>query len=358
MKLGFVITNISFSGAQNVFNALIGELQNRGHRIYVFATNERADIKEIDSRIYGLLEESGVRYIGQLKKVQKINRYVKDLNLDALVAFGFNSNIKAIIASLYTRIPVFISDRMDPKSFPGKTDYLLRFQRWALYRFSTGLIVQTQEIKQFYNERMQRKISVIPNPVRVPSSVCYANQEREKIIVTVTRLDEKQKNLLHLINSFDDFYKNHNDYSLAIVGDGPDKAVLQRRICELGLEKVIKLTGRIDNPSSFVKTCDFFTLVSIHEGMPNALIEAMSLGIPCVVEHFSGGAAEELIENEVNGLLLPTHDQTSLVTAFDRLAKSEDLKIKLGNNAYKINHELALPRIAEQWERIIQKTVS
>lgn len=120
MNIGFVITNISFSGAQNVFNAVTAELENRGHSITILATNETKDISAKKSNIYGLLSSEGGRYGKQLKKVISIRKIAKEKELDALVSFGFNSNIKTILAGIKSGVPVIVCDRMDPRHSPEK----------------------------------------------------------------------------------------------------------------------------------------------------------------------------------------------------------------------------------------------
>lgn len=356
MRIGFVITNVSFSGAQNVFNAITTELERFGHEIFVFATNETADINQKNENTYGLLSSEGGRYTKQIKKVQQLCFLAKEKQIDAYVSFGFNSNIKTILAGILTKIPTVISDRMDPRNSPGKKAYFLRLERWILYRFASGFVVQTNEIKNFFSASLQKKTYIIPNPVRSKQSINVVCQERKKVIATVTRLDERQKNLVHLIESYAFFQKVHPEYSLAIVGDGPDIKMLQDKALEYGVSDKVEFTGNIEDPIQFIADTDIFTLVSWHEGMPNALIEAMSIGLPCVVEHFSGGAAEELIENDKNGILLPKHNKEELVNALCRVCENKGLKRRLGNNAYKINEQLSLEKISRMWENVIKQS--
>ena len=91
--------------------------------------------------------------------------------------------------------------------------------------------------------------------------------------------------------------------------------------------------------------------------MPNALIEAMSIGLPCVVEHFSGGAAEELISDGVNGILLPEHNEEALVNAWCNVCENIDFKKKIGNRAFDINQALALDTLIKKWEIAISETI-
>ena len=355
MRIGFIITNISFSGAQNVFNSVTSELSKRGHEIYILATNESNDFTDISERRYGLKSNKGSRYMRQIRRIVGIKEVALKHELDCMVAFGFNSNIKGIIASKLCHIPVVICERMAPDALTNK---LLKLERALVYPKADGYIFQTKEIRNFFGKKIQKKSFIIPNPVREETKDCVATRDRKKIIATVTRLDEKQKNLLHLIRSFKEFHVVNPDYRLLIIGDGPDNELIQKEIRNCNLNEVVELAGRVERPLDYIADTDIFTLVSYHEGMPNALIEAMSIGLPCVVEHFSGGAAEELIVDGVNGILLHSHSQKQLVEALSMLVKNVKLKEKIAINAYNINETLALDKIVSMWEKAIYCVVS
>ena len=355
MRIGFIITNISFSGAQNVFNSVTSELSKRGHEIYILATNESNDFTDISERRYGLKSNKGSRYMRQIRRIVGIKEVALKHELDCMVAFGFNSNIKGIIASKLCHIPVVICERMAPDALTNK---LLKLERALVYPKADGYIFQTKEIRNFFSKKIQKKSFIIPNPVREETKDCVATRDRKKIIATVTRLDEKQKNLLHLIRSFKEFHVVNPDYRLLIIGDGPDNELIQKEIRNCNLNEVVELAGRVERPLDYIADTDIFTLVSYHEGMPNALIEAMSIGLPCVVEHFSGGAAEELIVDGVNGILLHSHSQKQLVEALSMLVKNVKLKEKIAINAYNINETLALDKIVSMWEKAIYCVVS
>lgn len=357
MKLFFVITQLSNSGAQNVLHSVIGELKHRGHDIYTIATAEGANVTNLEEKVFGIKKAQAKVFFSQFAVSADLRKMIKTEKPDAVIAFAFNTNIKCLVAGLGLKTPIIICDRMDPKNAPSKDEKLLRFERWLLYRFADGMIQQTEEIKNFYSPELRSRAYVVHNPVRVQSQVCAVDTKRENTIVTVARLDEKQKNLMYLLDAFCDFNNICPGYRLLLLGDGPDKEKLENYTEKLGISDCVEFAGKVDNPTEIVCKCKMFVFISYHEGMPNALIEAMSVGMPCIVERFGGGAGEELIENGENGLFLKEHNKADLVSAMLRLAEDEELQKKLGKNAYRINQTHALPEIVNKWEAAIKRII-
>ena len=138
-------------------------------------------------------------------------------------------------------------------------------------------------------------------------------------------------------------------------GDGPDKAKYEKLIKELGMEEKVILFGRVENVSERLKDVEIFVLTSKFEGMPNALIEAMATGLPCISTDCGGGGAAALIENGVNGILIKQNDENAYVEALHKLADDENLRIEMGKEAYKINEKLDIEKIATMWEEAVVK---
>ena len=133
-----------------------------------------------------------------------------------------------------------------------------------------------------------------------------------------------------------------------MVGDGPDEEKFRDYIRNNGLEEKVTLPGR-QNVIDYLKNAQMFVMSSVFEGMPNSLIEAMASGIPCVSTDFGGGAAEYLINDHVNGLLVPENDEDALLAAMEEMAGDADLRKRVSDEAYKINERLEYNRIIAMW---------
>ena len=98
-----------------------------------------------------------------------------------------------------------------------------------------------------------------------------------------------------------------------------------------------------------------FVLSSDFEGLPNALMEAMALGLPCISTDCTGGGAATLIENEKNGLLVSRNERDELTKAMARIADNDKLAKKLGEEAIKIREKCSNGQITKEWLDYINK---
>lgn len=121
------------------------------------------------------------------------------------------------------------------------------------------------------------------------------------------------------------------DARLSLVGDGPDRGSLEAMVRSLGLTDAVTFTGGVgqDRIRSLYARADIFALPSFAEGLPVVLMEAMAMGIPVVSTHITG--IPELIQDGVNGLLVPASDEAALVDALRRLHDDAPLRRRLGS---------------------------
>lgn len=91
------------------------------------------------------------------------------------------------------------------------------------------------------------------------------------------------------------------------------------------------------------------------EGMPNSLLEAMSLGLPVIATDCPPGGAGEIIDDNVNGILVPVGDDVKMAEAMDKILSDNEFANKLGQNAHKIYKEFESDTVAKDWEDFIYK---
>jgi glycosyltransferase involved in cell wall biosynthesis len=161
-----------------------------------------------------------------------------------------------------------------------------------------------------------------------------------------------------LIRAFGDFHKTHPAHSLRIYGDGERKAELQALINELGLSDCAHLMGTSKTVLVDIADAQMFAMASDYEGMPNALAEAMALGIPCISTDCLGGGAAALIQDGINGILIPIGDEQALVESITKLAEDEALASQFGNEGKKLKHTLSVEAISQQWLNYITEVIS
>ena len=155
-------------------------------------------------------------------------------------------------------------------------------------------------------------------------------KDDQLVIGSVGRL-EPVKNFPLMIQAFSKLKIKHpNQLKLVLCGDGSVRSDLESLAQELNLSDDVIFTGRISNVNEWMQAFDIFTLSSDHEGLPNTLLEAMSLGKASVVTDV-GGSREVL--NSSCGYLTPAKDLTAYIEALDQLISNPESRLSMGLNA-------------------------
>ena len=173
-----------------------------------------------------------------------------------------------------------------------------------------GCVFQTKEAQEWFPERLQRKSKIIYNAVKEDFYHIERKPNRGEI-VTCGRLTE-QKNHAMLIAAFADVVKQYPYATLKIYGEGALRETLQQQINEAGLQDKALLMGATDNVGKALETADLFVLSSDYEGMPNALMEAMAAGVPCISTDCPCGGPRELFGENLKKKLVPCGDANQM----------------------------------------------
>ena len=177
---------------------------------------------------------------------------------------------------------------------------------------------------------------------------------KQNTIVAVGRLIE-QKNFFLLLEAFAEVCTVFPTYRLIIYGEGKLRKELEDKIEQLNLVGKVDLPGNKENIHVLMLNADFFVMSSDFEGMPNALIEAMCLGLPCISTKVSG--AIDLIQDKVNGYLVDRGDRNALVAAMSDLIVHKEKKRMIAEQAARIGEILDIDVIVKQWMEFINKGV-
>lgn len=345
MKIGLIIWRMAFSGAENVANALVQQFRQDGHEVHIILTSSN-NIPKNDCYTHNVTFE-GIPIIRIIKRSLAIRKIVKKESFDVVVGFGHIDSIHMLRALPFVKVTKVACERMDPATYPFKK--IQRIERNILYRMLDGIVLQTNYQKQYYDYIMNIKSVVIPNPVRNMKYVAAPISERKKELVTVARLDNAQKNHLFMFDCFEEFDKDHPGFILKLYGDGPDKKMYEKYISDHCMKDKIILCGNVDIPQKYTRTVTAFLLTSNHEGMPNALIEAMSMGLPCISTKCGGGGPEDLIKNWENGVLVNCGDKKNFVDALCKLADYPEEQLRIGKEARKITGKLSIKEVSAKW---------
>ena len=349
----FFIGTLTNGGAERVVSILSGKMAEQGMNVEILTYYDFPIFYQVHPkvRITCVEKETGTK--AKVKNFLWVRKYFKE-NADVLISFLAPFNIFALICNWGTGTPIIVADRNDPTKIPS--NMLIRKVRDYLYRFADGVVVQTKKNQNYFSKQVQKKSEVIYNPINLGERTGSASITlKEKKIVSVGRL-MPQKNQKMLFQAFKTVLEKYPEYQLVIYGEGPMRGMLENYAKELGIEANISLPGSVSDVHDRIKDAEVFVLSSEYEGMPNALIEAMCLGLPVISTKVSG--ATDLIIDHENGLLTELDNQKELENAMLELIGNPTLAEKLAKNAIELNNSLELNKIMNQWIYFIKKTTA
>ena len=229
--------------------------------------------------------------------------------------------------------PLIVSQRGDYYARYGPTRLWLTEK--LIYRHADVLLTNSDRIRNNLRHRYpDKRIRAIRNLLDLPDLALRSPSDTLPLwhIVSVGRLTPEKGHrylieALHLLNTKFDL----QNFTTTILGDGELKAELAQLANRYHLSDRIQMPGFCDDIFFMLSTAHLFVLPSLHESSPNALIEAMGVGLPCIAS--SVGGVLDLIDHQENGLLIPPRASGALAEAINEILTNQELAVSLGRNA-------------------------
>lgn len=354
MKITIFISALSGGGAERVVCNLANYLNTQGHEIEILTMSETVPVEPLGEGVAHipllLATERKNALISNAKRIFRLRKYMKRRDIDVYVVFLPRTTMLMLRMKKLTQAPIIASERCDPEKYISKTKKRMK----KLASKASGFVFQTAEAAAWYDPYLKGvPYQIIPNAIN-PAFIRPAYEGvREKKIVAAGRLAE-QKNFALLIRAFAKIAPKHPEYKLVIYGKGSLEASLKQLANELSIADRVEFPGYVDNMPEVLEKASMFVLSSDYEGMPNALMEAMALGLPCVSTDCGGGGARFLIQDGENGLLVPQKDGDALANAMEKILSDNTFSSALGEKARKLQETLAPEKIYGQWEQFIK----
>ncbi len=362
MKIFFAIKNLSSSvgGAERVLCEIASILVNRGHQITVITFDSKGSnsfyyldskIRRIDLSIGD--SSSQTKLFESFFRLRALKKVIVKEKPSVVVGFMHSIYILLAFALIGVSIPLIASEHIVIDHYRKKPFQLL------LLIFSSILINQftvlSSSIKKRYPYLIQRKMKVIPNPIKnVKIKKFHQKNFSRKILLNIGRL-EHQKDHLTLIKAFSMIAGSFPQWDLRIVGDGSMRNKLKKEINLLNLNKRIFLKGFTKHIDSEYAQADIFVISSFYESFGLVTAEAMSCGLPCV-GFASCPGTNELIVHEKTGLLVDSIGgrSASLASALTRIMSDEKFRKILGKTGEKeIKKKFSEKEVADSWEHLL-----
>ena len=361
MKIMFLIPRMGGGGAERVISILSNSFVEKGYKVHIsqlinsesfYALSKQVSISGMDISIRR--NNRFVAYWDQtrffLKGLMHIKNDIKLHKPDVVIAFMRQSCIMMTLLRLFGEKTRYVcSERNDPTIHNSILRKIMR----AVYKKADLFVCQSGAVSDYFSDI--RKRVVIPNPIICSKHNATKVAEPKKSVVAVGRLDT-QKNFKMLINSFYSTHKLYPEYVLEIYGEGPKRKELEAQINRLEAEDYIKLMGAKSDVLSHIYDSSLFVMSSDYEGFPNALAEAMSVGLPVVSTDFFTGVAKELI-GENNGRLVAVGDEEAMTSAICDMLSSEEKRKVCSINNVELCKKYSVPNVLTLWEQEIIKLI-
>ncbi|MBQ8320988.1 MAG: glycosyltransferase [Clostridia bacterium] len=355
MKILFVVDNY-MGGAGNIIQLLATE----------YAKTEDVSVLLTHKTIEKRYECPGVKFI-ELDandkptgfrvfpfQVKWVRKRVKEEKPDIVISFITQNSIMLCLGQLKSTVPIIACERINPLvatwKFPW--NYLLR----KAYDRADLLTVQFDEFRKLCNGRYIDKCRVTPNYIATPDKVKDISQKGEITrFVSCGRLnDSKQFDVL--LDMFAEIHKANPKTDLKIYGHGPHKERLEQQIKDLGLEGTAMLAGYTTDTYGVLCESDIYLMSSKNEGFPNALSEAMAVGLPSVSFRCNGGV-DVLADYGRRGIVVPLNDKDAFVKEALNLCADREKYEKISKNAKEVCEVYSIPKVKAIWDECIREAI-
>ena len=345
----FVTNSMRRGGVERVVSVLANHYAKKGYAVSILLLLFPGCEYHLDERVQIIdLSDTSSSRIRQLPKwIRGIRKIVLQKRPQAVISLVGRTNVVMLFSCLFLRQNTVVAEGSDP-IYDGRTRFS-RFLCKIFYLAARKVVFQTSYQQAFF-KRFTRKNSVlIQNPIEALSP---GTPGSENIIVAVGNLNPA-KNHQMLIRAFQRIAAVDQEVRLVIYGEGELRASLERLIEELSLQGRVLLPGSVTDVHARISNAKCFVHCSSYEGLPNALMEAMTLGLACISTNWNG--SDDLIQNGINGLIVPLSDWNALAAAILRVLTERDLADRLQEAARQSAGAFSRDRVLAQWDSIIER---
>lgn len=349
MKICFLVPTLSSGGAERTVSYLAEYGVKNGYEVDIVTLKDEKFYDILDSIKYYTIDDRKKnrnifgRFNSFLKRIKNFKAYLKESKPDLIFSILCTAVLYPKICN--KKLPVVTSERVNPVIGRSKGKRIYR-NYW--FKHADGMIFQTKSVEEYYKKKKIKGV-VIPNAVGNPIAYEYDTPatERENVITAVGRLTD-QKDYKTMINAFDVVYEKYPEYQLHIYGKGNDLSKLQDFANTKHCKEAIKFCGIDKEALRHVHKSKCYVMTSLFEGMPNALMEAMAVGTPCVSTNCDYGPAD-LIQNNINGQLVPVGDILSVANAIIKYIEDKEFSDKVSLEAMKLKETNSIETISKKF---------
>lgn len=358
------VSSMTAGGAERVAATLVNHWSANGHVVaLVTVASSELDFYLLDRRVTRIaldLRRTSTNWrdfvANNFKRVRKLRSAIREFEPDIILSFLDTTNVRMLLASIGTGIPVIVEEHIDPTQH--SLGRIVRFLRRLLYKRARAVVVLTPGIAQWASSFVRSEaIHVIPNPIS--QQFCRSGDPQPERsghrVIAIGRL-EVQKGFDMLLKAFAQTAPQHPGWTLMIIGDGSERDRLRALAASLRIADRVRWERSAKEPEAELRRSDLFVLSSRYEGFPMVLLEAMACGL-AVVSFDCPSGPREIIHDGEDGLLVPPNEIDALAEAMSLLMSAEDERKRLGESAARILGRFGLAKVADMWTTVFEEAL-
>jgi glycosyltransferase involved in cell wall biosynthesis len=359
-SIAFVVSGMGHGGAERVAANLCNHWAEQGHRVSLIVT-----FSGRGPSIYPLHEGVTLHYLadddakpgrslgGRLSRLRRLQRLLRVLAPTRIFSFMAPVNVAVLAMTRGLKTRVVVSERTYPPA--QRLGLGWRLARRVTYAWADAVVMQTRQGAAWMAKAVPgARVVAIPNPLAaslteagpiVPPQAVIGGRSK-RILLSAGRLSE-EKQFPVLVDAFSLIADERPDCDLVILGEGPARQEIERRAASHGLQSRVHLPGHVGNVTEWYGCAEAFVLTSSREGFPNALMEALSSGVPAVSFDCPTGPAD-LIQEGANGFLVPpAQGPEGVAAALRKVSSLSPAAIALATA--ELSEWLEIGAIAQAW---------
>lgn len=365
-KILIFIPYLTGGGAQRVVVNLLKGLAKKNYDLVLVVVSKEGPFLD---KIPGKVKNIELSHNRTLLSVNELKNVYKREKPDVILSALNYANIVSVLAYKLARIKSKVivtehsnySNSIRAESIIKKLVYMVLIKK--TYKHADTIIAVSEGVGYDLKEALGLKTNdynfhVIYNPIVDEEITEKQNGKAElqklgnnRVVLGVGRL-AKPKDFSTLIRAFSIVKPEMKNVKLIILGEGPEREMLEQLIADLGLKNDVYLPGFVDNPYAYMSKADLFVLSSRWEGFGNVIVEAMVCGLPVISTNCPSGP-DEIIQDGINGVLVPVRDEQVMANNIVRVLTDNKFGNMLITNAKKRAQDFSIEKITEEYEKIL-----
>ena len=288
---------------------------------------------------------------GYIPLIGKLRKFLKEQQIDIIVDIDIVLDVLAIPATKRLKTKV-VSWEHFTTDFELSVLYRKVILKYSVKR-SDYVVVLTDGDLEEYQNRLGRKKAIC----RIYNPVAYLLQEetelkRKNMILSVGRL-VSEKGIEYIKKVSVEILQRYPEWQWVILGEGPEWENLEQFIVEHHLQNRLILKGNVENVDEYLRQASIFVLTSKYEGLGLSMLEARAMKVPCVSFDIKMGP-RELIQNEMDGYLVPPFDCDEMIRKIEMLINNPERRTQFAEKAFLSMDEFRVEKITGQWKEILE----